>query len=326
MRDDEVREMRRLLNRPQRLDRALEAAGQIHERAHDQELCREIAPEGVPPATHRTEKIDQHRPHRNDQKHGGDDGKRLGPVGDRTVKIVMDADERIEEGKRPETNQGELMSIERIAHADRKEVVDQRIARRRDPEADDVMDVEAMECRTVYPGNRVGQNEASQHQIHRRPYEGGDQIPERDVELRFEALCDGHDELRSRSGYYDEHGNFSEERELARFKTVVRPERQRYEAGQESDAPHPGEWDSPLTPGHSNAAQARDQIIAFANEQRRKRAENDAIDVDRTEPAKGQPQGRTQIIGIVEETRQCHADRRRDNEPEHPQVKPSSDD
>ena len=238
----------------------------------------------------------------------------------------MDADERIEEGKRPETNQGELMSIERIAHADRKEVVDQHIARRRDPEADDVMDVEAVECRAVYPGNRVGQDEASQNQIHRRPYEGGDQIPERDVELRFEALCDGHDELRSRGGYYNEHGNFSEERELAGFKTVVRPERQRYQAGQESDAPNPSERDAPLAPRHSNAAQARHQIIAFADEQRRKRAEYDAIDVHRTEAAKGQPQGRTKIVGIVEKTRQGHADRRRNDEPEHSQVKPSSDD
>ena len=85
-------------------------------------------------------------------------------------------------------------------------------------------------------------------------------------------------------------GNFGEERELACFKTVVRTEGQRNEPGQESDVPHPGERDAPLTPRHANAAQARHQIIAFADEQRRKRAEDDAVDVDRPEPAEGQPQ------------------------------------
>ena len=108
------------------------------------------------------------------------------------------------------------------------------------------------------------------------------------------------------------------------FKTVVRTEGQRYQAGQESDAPQPGERDAPLTPRHANAAQARHQIIAFADEQRRKRAKNNAVDVDRTEPAKSQPQGRSKIVGIIEETGQRHADRRRDHEPEHPEVKPSS--
>ena len=43
MRDDEV-EVGWLLERAQRLDRALEAAGQIHQRSHDQELRREIRP------------------------------------------------------------------------------------------------------------------------------------------------------------------------------------------------------------------------------------------------------------------------------------------
>src|ERR1700747_2737313 len=133
----------------------------------------------------------------------------------------MDADKRVEQGERPEADQRQLVSVKRITHADGKEVVDQHIARRRDPEADDVMDIEAMECRTVNPGNRVGQDEASQDEIHRRPDEGGDQIPKRDVELRFEALRDGHDELRRRSSYYDEHGDFSEEGELAGFKAVV---------------------------------------------------------------------------------------------------------
>ena len=43
VRDDEVGEVGRLLDRAQRLGRALEAAEQVHDRAHDQELRRQVA-------------------------------------------------------------------------------------------------------------------------------------------------------------------------------------------------------------------------------------------------------------------------------------------
>src|ERR1700680_1024956 len=103
MRNDEIREMGRLLDRAQGLDRALEAPQQIHERARDQELRREILPETVPPALA-----------------GG-----------------------------AEADQRELMGVERILHAEREEVIDQHIACRRDPQADDVVNVETVEGRAV---------------------------------------------------------------------------------------------------------------------------------------------------------------------------------
>src|ERR1700760_1505018 len=124
MRDDEVREMGRLLDGAQRLDRALETAQQVHDRAHDQELRWKILSEAVPPALHGAEEVHQHGPYWNDEKHGGDDCKRLGPVGNRAVKIVMDADKRIEQRERPEADQRQLVSVERVTHADRKEIVD----------------------------------------------------------------------------------------------------------------------------------------------------------------------------------------------------------
>src|ERR1700751_6021976 len=141
MRDDEVREMGRLLDGAQRLDRALETAQQVHDRAHDQELRRKIASEGVPPALYGAEEVHQHGPHWNDQQHGGDDRKRLGPIGNWAVKIMMNTNERIEQSKRPEADQRELMRVQWIAHTDREEVVDEHIACRRDPQADDVMDI-----------------------------------------------------------------------------------------------------------------------------------------------------------------------------------------
>ena len=61
----------------------------------------------------------------------------------------MDADEGVEQGKGPEADQRELMSVERIAHADREEIVDEHVTGRRDPQADDVVDVETVEGRAV---------------------------------------------------------------------------------------------------------------------------------------------------------------------------------
>src|SRR3546814_2754875 len=55
----------------------------------------------------------QHGPHRHDQQHRGDDGQGLGPVGDRAVEVVVNADEGIEEGQRPEADQRQLVAVDR---------------------------------------------------------------------------------------------------------------------------------------------------------------------------------------------------------------------
>src|SRR5271169_289145 len=103
--DDKVGEMGGLLDRAQRLDRALEATEEIHERAHDQELRRKIPAEAVPLAHHRSKEVYEHGPHWNDQHHGRDDRDGLGPIGDRTVEIMMDANEWIEQRERPEADE-----------------------------------------------------------------------------------------------------------------------------------------------------------------------------------------------------------------------------
>ena len=141
----------------------------------------------------------------------------------------MDADEGIEQGERPEADQRKFMGIERIAYADRQEVVDQHVTRGRDPESDDVVDVEAVESGAVDARDRVGQDEAAQHEIHRRPHEGPDQIPQRDIERRLEALRDGEEELCRRRRDDDEDGDLGEQRELARLQAVILGERQRDE-------------------------------------------------------------------------------------------------
>src|SRR6202045_1794824 len=136
MRDDEVREMGWLLDGAQRLDRALETAQQVHDRAHDQELRGKIPSEAVPPALHGAEEVHQHGPYWNDEQHGREDRKRLGPVGNWAVEIMMDADEGVEQGKGPEADQRELMSVERVAHADREEIGDEHVTGRGDPQPD----------------------------------------------------------------------------------------------------------------------------------------------------------------------------------------------
>src|SRR5260370_19458313 len=141
--------MGRLADGAQRLDRALETHQEVHDRAHEQKLRRKIPSEAVPPAHHGAEEVHQYGPDWNDEQHGGDDRKRLGPVGNRTVEIMMDADEGVEQGKGPEADQRELMSVERIGHADREEIVDEHVTGWRDPQADDVVDVETVEGRAV---------------------------------------------------------------------------------------------------------------------------------------------------------------------------------
>ena len=323
MRDDEVGEMRRLLDLAQRLGRPLEAAEQIHDRAHDQELRRQVPAEGVPAADHRAEEVHEHRPHRDDQQHRGDDRDRLGPVGDRAVEIVVDADERIEQRQRPEAHQRKLVGVDRIAHAERQEIVDQHVAGRRQPKSDDVVDVEAVEGGAVDAGDHVGQDDA-QHEIHRRPDESADQVPERDVERRFQPLRYGHQELCGGDGADQEQRNLRKQRKLARLQAVVLAEHQRDEGRRGDEVPDPGERDVPLRPRHLHAAQARHQVVALADEQRGERAEDHAVDVYRAQPAEIGLQMAAEIVGEVEHAGQQHAHGRRDEQPEHAPIEPGS--
>src|SRR3546814_7344178 len=69
MRDDEIGEMGRLLDLPQRLGRSLKTAEEIHDRARDQEFRRQVVPEAVPPSLHGAEKVHQDGPDRRSEEH-----------------------------------------------------------------------------------------------------------------------------------------------------------------------------------------------------------------------------------------------------------------
>ena len=84
----------------------------------------------------------------------------------------------------------------------------------------------------------------------------------------------------------------------------------------------PGERHAPLRPWHPHAAQPRHQVITFADEERGEGAEDDAVDMDRPQPAEGQLERAAEIVRVVEQARQQHADRRCDQEPEHAPKEP----
>ena len=90
--------------------------------------------------------------------------------------------------------------------------------------------------------------------------------------IRNCAVIDRHD---------DEEWDFGKQRKLTRFQAVIVAERQRDERGGRNEIPHPGQGHAPLRPGHSHAAEARHQVVAFADEEGGKGAKDDAVDVDR---------------------------------------------
>src|SRR5205807_8668477 len=104
------------------------------------------------------------------------------------------------------------------------------------------------------------------------------QIPQRDIERRLEALRDGEEELCRRRRDDDEDGNLGEQRELARLQAVILGERQRDEPRRQADVIQPRQRYAPLWPSHPHPAEARDQIVAFADEEGGKGTEDDAID------------------------------------------------
>src|ERR1700733_12855232 len=118
------------------------------------------------------------------------------------------------------------MGVERIANRQRQIIVDDHVACRRQPESDDVMDVETMEAGAVNAADRVRKNEAAEDEIHRRPDEGADEIPERDIERRLQAAPDGDEKLRGRCCTDDENRNFGIKRKLARFEAMIEAQSQ----------------------------------------------------------------------------------------------------
>jgi len=84
------------------------------------------------------------------------------------------------------------------------------------------------------------------------------------------------------------------------------------------EIPDPGEGYAPLVPNDPHATKPRHQVIAFTDEQTGERAEDHAVDMDRSQPAERSGRDyRCQIVGKIEQARNRRADRRRDHEPHH---------
>src|ERR1700674_4595764 len=117
--DDEVGEVSEPLHLTQCLCRPWKTSQQVVQRADDDEF-RRIGILKVLPAPHESAvKVLYDRPYRDDEHHGGDDRYRLCPVWDRTVYVVVSADERIEERQRPESDQRKLVAVERSLRRER---------------------------------------------------------------------------------------------------------------------------------------------------------------------------------------------------------------
>src|SRR3546814_5457762 len=100
-------------------------------------------------------------------------------------------------------------------------VVEQHVAVRRMPQADDVVDEEAMPGRAVDAGEAEGKDEGAEDEVHHRPHEGADEVPEGDIELRLEAPGDGDEKLRRHHADDDEDHEVDGEGELAGLEALV---------------------------------------------------------------------------------------------------------
>ena len=321
MRDHKVGEMCEFLYPAQRFGRSLKATDQVIERRQQQELCSIAvrvmpADDLTPPSFGGAEQIGDHRPHRDDEHHAGDDRNRLVVIRDRTEQVMVRADERIEESERPETEQRKPMAVQGGFDSQRQEVIHQCQTGRRDPQSDHIMDVEPVQGGIADAGHRhVGQDDVAENQIHRRPDQRCQRIPQRDVEAFFLAQEYRRQNLAA-DNRQDHPAQYVERPlELSRFKSQVVTHQQRDRAGDQKDIPAPQQPPSPVFPGHAAPAQTRHEVIQQAEQRGRKSAEDDTIDMDRAQTAERQPRCLAEKVGVMEFDGDEHADQRKDRQP-----------
>ena len=237
---------------------------------------------------------------------------------------MVDADERVKERERPEPDQRQLVTVDGVPDARGQEVVDQHVAGRRDPEPDDVVDEQAVPGRVVDTRDVVRAQD-EEDEVHVRPDEGRDEIPQGDVERRLPAVLDRHQELHGQGQDRQEDDDDVDQGELPGLPAPV-------EAGGEEDdghgqvqVPDPEQPMAPALVPQSHAAEARHDVVAEANEERGERAPDHAVDVDRAEPAEGEPGLVAEEFRVRELSGQDDAQRREEEEPEEAPGEPAPD-
>src|SRR3546814_2520320 len=84
-----------------------------------------------------------------------------------------------------------------------------------------------------------GKDEVAEDEVHHRPHEGADEVPEGDIELRLEAPGDGDEKLRRHHADDDEDHEVDGEGELAGLEALVPAQCQRQQADSDVDVPDP---------------------------------------------------------------------------------------
>src|SRR5205823_11247613 len=82
---------------------------------------------------------------------------------------------------------------------------------------------------------------------------------------------------------------------------------------------------APVRVPQPHPAEARHDVVAEADEERRERAPDHAVDVDRTDTAEGEPGTVAEELGVGELGGQDDAHGRKDEQPEKPAGEPPAD-
>src|SRR3546814_1013276 len=102
-----------------------------------------------------------------------------------------------------------------------------------------------------------GKDEVAEDEVHHRPHEGADEVPEGDIELRLEAPGDGDEKLRRHHADDDEDHEVDGEGELAGLEALVPAQCQRQQADIDVDVPDPAHHRADLRPYHTDRKSTR---------------------------------------------------------------------
>ncbi len=267
MGDDEIVEMRQFLHPAQGFDGSLETTQEIIQRAQDQEFPRIGVGVGAaqhrPPAPpHGPEEIDGDRPDGDDQQHAGDDGDRLGPVGNGAEQVMMGPHEGIKERQGPKPEKRQFMTEQRLLGAQRQEIINDRQPRRGEPQPHDVMDEQAVHRRTVDAGDiAVSQDHVAENQVEQGPDKSRGNVPERNVKPALGPLEDGPQHLDRDAAQNQEAEEIERPLEFGRLQSQVVAQHQGGASQDQEGVPQPQKAEAPFLLVESRPAKPRHGVI-----------------------------------------------------------------
>src|SRR5436309_1808295 len=139
------------------------------------------------------------------------------------------------------------------------------------------------------------------------------------------APLDRHQELDGEQHEGQERHDHVDQRQLARLPATVPAEPEHDDHDREVQVPHPEEAETPALLPEPDAREARDDVEAKADEERREGAPDHPVDVHGPEPSEGEPGGVAEEVRIVELGGDEHADRGKEQQPAEPGCKPLPD-